>query len=154
MKTIALLILFVLNLPSYSQKIDYAKIRNSLTSITCGKNDTLTVITAKQKLESLDTNSINKNLYLYYSDLATSYLLVYMRNKDSVFLFRSIENYKKSLFHKSNYPKAYWQLSFCYYFLLGDCDNGKYYLIRYKKVEKQKYWDMEQIKMLISKCEK
>jgi hypothetical protein len=154
-KTLLLIvILFSLNLPSYSQKIDYEKIRNSLTSITCGKNDTLTVITAKQKLESLDTSNINKNIYLYYSDLATSYLLIYMRNKDSVFLFKSIENYNKSLYHKSKYPKAYWQLSFCYYFFLRDCDKGKFYLTRYKKVEKEKYWDMEQIKMLVAKCEK
>ncbi len=153
-KSFLIVILFSLTLPSYSQKIDYEKIRNSLTSITCGKNDTLTVITAKQKLESLDTSRINKNIYLYYSDLASSYLLLYIRNKDSVFLFKTIENYKKSLFHKSKYSKAYWQLSFCYYFLLSDCDNGKYYLTRYKKVEKEKYWDLEQIKMLVAKCER
>ena len=154
MRKTLLLIVLLFSLTSYSQKINYEKIRNSLTSITCGKNDTLTVITAKQKLESLDTNSINKNLYLYYSDLATSYLLFYIRNKDSVFLYKSIENYNKSLFHKSNYSKAYWQLSFCYYFFLRDCDKGKYYLTRYKKVEKEKYWYMEQIKMLVAKCEK
>ena len=113
---------FALNLPSNSQKIDYKKIRNSLTSITCVKTDTSTIISAKQKLEAFDTNSINKYLYIYYSDLANSYFLLYAHNKDSVFLFKSIENYKKSLFHKSNYPKAYWQLSFCYYFFLGECD--------------------------------
>lgn len=125
--------------------------RDSIPKLSCKPTDSLTVIRTNLELRNIDTNLIDKNLDLYYSDFGWSYYRLYLFTKDSTLVRKSIENYLKADYHRPNGSGTYWQLSFLYY-LLRDCDKGKYYLEKFKSVTDKQYWREDQIKLMTKDC--
>lgn len=125
--------------------------RSGMPKLSCKPTDSLTVAETNLALRTIDTNLIDSNLDLYYRDLGWSYYRLYLFNKDTSFITKSIENYKKADYLKPNSSVTYWQLSFLYY-LLADCKSGKYYLEKYKNVTERQYWHEDQIKRMIKDC--
>lgn len=149
--TIALFTLILIGTTAYSQKCDYKVMRDSIPKLSCKPTDSLTVIQTNLELRNIDTNLIDKNLDLYYSDFGWSYYRLYLFTKDTTLVRKSIENYLKADYHRPNGSGTYWQLSFLYY-LLRDCDKGKYYLEKFKSVTDKQYWREDQIKLMTKDC--
>ena len=126
--------------------------RDSITKLSCKPTDSLTVAQTNVELRKIDTNRIDKNLDLYYSDLGWSYYRLYLFAKDTALLKQSIENYLKADAQKPNASVTYWQLAFLHY-LFNDCDMGKYYLENFKRVTDKLYWREEQIKLMVKDCD-
>jgi hypothetical protein len=154
-KTTTLFFLFIIlissNKSGYSQKCDYKIMRDSITKLSCKPHDSLVVVHTNFILRNIDTNLIDTNLDLYYSDLAWSYYRLYLIQKDTSFIRRSIENYIKADQRKPNGSTTYWQLAFLYY-LMDDCKQGKYYLEKFKSVTDKQYWREDQIKKITKDC--
>jgi len=150
--TISLITAIFISSTGFSQKVDYEIMRESLELISCNPKGYQNVFQANLELRNIDTSIIDKNLDLYYSDLAWSYYVLYLYSKDNNLVGKSIENYKKADHHKPNVSKTYWQLSFLY-FLQGDCIAGKYYLEKFKSVTDKEYWHKDQIKLITKDCE-
>lgn len=148
---LSLLTLIVISTTGYSQKCDYKIMRDSIPKLSCKPKDSLTVAETNLKLRNIDTNLIGNNLDLYYSDLGWSYYRLYLFNKDTTLIRKSLENYIKADYHKPNGSVTYWQLSFLYY-LLGDCSKGKFYLEKFKSVTDKQFWREDQIKLITKDC--
>jgi hypothetical protein len=136
---------------SHAQKYDYKILRDSLTRLSCKPTDSVTVAKVNRELLNIDTSLIDKNIHIYYSDLAWSYYRMYLFSKDTNQVRSSISNYKNSDFHKPNSAITYWQLAFLY-LILEDCDKGLYYLERHIAVSEEEYLRHEQIQLLRDKC--
>ena len=134
------------------QKSDYMQFRDSLTTLSCGKADSLTVIKTLAKLEAFDTNRVSENIQQYYRDLGWCYYLLSLTRNDTALIRSASKCYDKALFHDPNYVVVLWDKSFFSYYFYNDCDMGKYYLDRYKKATPRKYWNKRQMKMITQKC--
>ena len=145
------IIYFLFNSTTFSQGLDYKTVSDSLSTLSCGKVDSLTVTETRTRLENFDTTKITKNIHLYYRDLEWCYYRLYLVTKDTSYIYKCIDSNKKSLHSKSDFSPALWEISFCYY-LLGDCKKGKYYLEKYKNSTDKNNWREEQIKRMTAKC--
>ena len=112
----------VLSWAVYAQKYDYKvyRNRNDVPILSCQLIDSLLVLETMRKLEELDASLFYKNLHFYYRDLGWSYYRLYLLQKDTPLIHKSIDCYKKVVSQKRKDSSALWHLSFCYY-LLGDC---------------------------------
>jgi len=132
-----------------AQNIDYKKIHDSLPNITfC---DSLTLQKIKIKLLNLDTNTIKKNIHIYYQDLGQSFYYLFKKTKDSSIIRLAIESFDKSLYHKPNNSRVLLDISMCY-FLLSQCKLGNNYLDKYKKMTPIKYWKISQFNYIPTIC--
>lgn len=134
------------------QEVDYRTMRKQLSTLSCGKVDSVSVYETKLKLESMDTTKIVKDLDYYYRDLAWCFYRNFMLHYDTTYLKLDILNYTKSLYHKPQNTQALWGVLFGYY-KLGDCLNGKKYLDLYLKYADAKEVNNEQIARLRKNCE-
>lgn len=153
-KILPVLFFFFLNTQIFGQTLDYKSIRDSLTKLSCGKMDSSTVFNTKIKLETFDTALISSNIAMYYHDLGWCYYRIYGYTKDTSFIAMMSASYDKALSHNPNYGSVLWDKSFIHYFFYNDCQKGKYYMDRYKKVTRKKYWNHEQMKLFAENCEK
>jgi len=136
---------------SLAQNYDYKILRDSLTRLSCKPTDSVTVAKVNRELLNIDTSLIDKNIHIYYSDLAWSYYRMYLFSKDTNQVRSSISNYENSDFHKPNSSTTYWQLA-SLYMILKDCDKGLHYLERHIDVTEEAYLRYEQIQFLRDKC--
>lgn len=111
-----------------AQDRDYKSYRDSITQLSCGPADSLSVAQTIQRLSTLDTTQFNKNLNHYYIDLGWAYYRLYMHNKDTSFVRLSLNNY----LHQPEEERSLWNMAFSY-FLLNDCKNGQAYKQLYLK---------------------
>ena len=133
LKVVFLALIFILlHKKSSAQNIDYNEIRDSLTSLTCGKQDKELVNRTVIKLEAFDTNLLKKNIQQYYYDLGYAYYIQYAFTNDTNRLRKSIQTLEKAINHKPKYSVALWMLSLDYNFL-NNCPKSLYYLNRHKK---------------------
>ena len=154
LKAVFLALIFILlHKKSNAQNIDYNKIRDSLTSLTCGKQDKELVNRTVLKLEAFDTNLLRKNIQQYYYDLGYAYYIQYAFTNDTNRLRKSIQTLEKAINHKPKYSVALWMLSLDYNFL-NNCPKSLYYLNRHKKATSKKRWDKEQFCFIEKKCGK
>ena len=133
------------------QNLDYKEVRKQLTTLSCGKVDSIDLYHTKIKLETFDTTKIGKNLDVYYRDLAWCYYRIFIRHYDTTYLKLDIINYLKSLYHKPNNTQALWGILFAYY-KLGDCINGKKYLDLFLQYKDEKEDKKSQIESLTNNC--
>lgn len=145
------LILILLHKKSRAQNIDYNEIRDSMTSLTCGKQDKELVGRTVIKLEAFDTNLLKKNIQQYYYDLGYAYYIQYAFTNDTNRLRKSIQTLEKAICHKPKYSAALWMLSLNYHFL-NNCPKSLYYLNRYKKATPKKRWMKDQFTFIEKKC--
>lgn len=148
-----IIILALLSHPLFSQKINYADIRDSVRNFSCGSLDSAQVYGSMRRLERLGTSQIGKNIDLYYNDLATCYWLA-SGGQSEYYLLKSIHANLAALRHKPKSTKTMWDLAFGYVHL-NDCVTGKYYMDLYKKYTPKKYQgedDIEQQNVLLAKC--
>lgn len=138
----------------YCQKMDYKMWKDSLTQLSCIVMDSMTVIETRKNLESFDTSLIESNIDMYYHDLGWCYYMLYFHTKDTAYIRMASLTYDKALYHNPNNSKALWEKSFYNYFFYKDCIKGKYFMDRYKKSTRKKYWNKEQIRLLSAKCDK
>lgn len=136
-----------------AQKVDYLGLQDSLTTLTCGKQDIELVNQTVLKLEAFDTNLLCKNIQQYYYDLGYAYYIQYAFTNDTNRLRKSIQTLEKAICHKPKYSAALWMLSLNYHFL-NNCPKSLYYLNRHKKVTPKKRWDKEQFGFIEKKCKK
>ena len=154
LKVVFLALIFILlHKKSSAQNIDYNEIRDSLTSLTCGKQDKELVNRTVIKLEAFDTNLLKKNIQQYYYDLGYAYYIQYAFTNDTNRLRKSIQTLEKAINHKPKYSVALWMLSLDYNFL-NNCPKSLYYLNRHKKATSIKRWDKEQFCFIEKKCGK
>ncbi len=154
LKVVFLALIFILlHKKSSAQNIDYNEIRDSLTSLTCGKQDKELVNRTVIKLEAFDTNLLKKNIQQYYYDLGYAYYIQYAFTNDTNRLRKSIQTLEKAINHKPKYSVALWMLSLDYNFL-NNCPKSLYYLNRHKKATSKKRWDKEQFCFIEKKCGK
>ena len=146
-----ILILILSDYKSAAQKFDYLVLQDSLTSLTCGKQDADNVNRTILKLEAFDTNVLGKNIQHYYYDLGMAYYTQYAFLKDTGFLRKSINVFEKALFHKPKFSGALWNLSLDYA-LLNNCPKSLYYLNRHKKATSKRKWLKDQFKYIEKKC--
>lgn len=135
-----------------AQKVDYLDIRDSLTSLTCGKQDKELANRTVIKLEAFDTNLLKKNIQQYYYDLGYAYYIQYAFTNDTNRLRKSIQTLEKAIYHKPKYSVALWMLSLDYHFL-NNCPKSLYYLNRHKKATPKKRWMKDQFTFIVKKCE-
>ncbi len=147
------LILGALNQETNAQKIDYLDIQDSLTTLTCGKQDKDLVNRTALKLEAFDTNVLSKNIQQYYYDLGFAYYVQYGFTNDTNLLRKSIKTYEKALYHNPKYSAALWNIALGYYFL-NNCPKSLYYLNRHKKATPKKRWMKDQFISIEKKCGK
>ncbi len=150
--TVTVILLHLFASIGHSQKVDYADIRDSVRTIACGAPDTADVNQSLRNLTSLDTTLIEKNIHMYYEDLGMCYWMFTNGENGQIYIRLAIEANHKALYHKPKSTKALWNLSVAY-FIMGDCLNGKLYMEKYKQYAKKKYWDEEQEKGLLERCE-
>jgi hypothetical protein len=136
---------------SLAQKINYLEIRDSLKGTSCANYDSSSIFQERERLQLFDTNRIDSNIYLYYSDIGMNYYKSYLVFKDSLNLELAIKNFKKSLFHRPENSIVLWNLSFSYFFL-SNCELSQKSIKRYKKTTPRKYWDKKQMKYLRKIC--
>ncbi len=148
-----LILLVCLSLQTSAQSHDYEEIRDTVFKITCGKVDSMQAVNRRISLENFDTNSVTSNIKLYYSDLGWTYYLLCLHTEDTAFIRPACRAYTKALYHDPKYSAALYHLSFFNYYFYKDCIKGKYYMDRYKKATRKKYWQNEQIKSLVKRCE-
>lgn len=129
-------------------------LKDSLSQLSCTVMDSMTLIETRKNLESFDTSLIASNIDMYYNDLGWCYYMLYPCTKDTAYIRKSSLAYDKALYHNPNNSKALWQKSFYNYFFYKDCIKGKYFMDRYKKSTRKKYWNKEQIRLLSEKCDK
>lgn len=151
MKILLLGFLTIIALRTSAQSTDYAKLRPTVMVMTCGALDSGIVNTSLRNLLTLDTSRIEKNMHMYYEDLGQCYWLKSGGDDGSHYLQLSIEATSKALYHDPKSSKALWNLAFAHT-MSGDCDMGKSYIEKYKLVTKKKYWDEEQIQLLLERC--
>ena len=137
---------------SFSQKIDYLDIRDSILIITCGEKNSTTLTESIYNLESLDILRLSKNLHQYYQDLGIRYWLMSGSDKNSLYTDRALDSYQNALLHNPKSTNALYNLSFIS-LVKHDCDRGKYYLDQYKKHTRKKYLDPQLEKMVMIKCQ-
>lgn len=147
------LILGIMPKESNAQKVDYFKVRDSLTFFVCGKQDSLLSVKTLESLEACDTNLFSKNIAYYYYDLGMAYYLLYTFSKDTNWLIKAIKMDEKTLYHKPKFTSSLWNLAFSYS-LIGNCTNTKHYLMKYKRTLPKRKWNTEQIKYIERKCGK
>lgn len=63
------LLILIFSEQAVSQSRDYKSYRDSITKLSCGPADSLSVAQTIQQLSELDTTQFNENLDLYYRDL-------------------------------------------------------------------------------------
>ena len=151
MKVLMLILLQFIGLLTFSQRVDYMKLRPSVMIFSSKAIDANALDSSFQSLILLDTNKITKNLYVYYEDLGQCYWVLSQGKMGSAYLLKSIEMTLKALYHKPNATTALWNLSFAYRFN-GDCQTAKYYMERYKQLTKKKYWYEDQERILFAHC--
>ena len=152
LKVVFLALIFILlHKKSSAQNIDYNEIRDSLTSLTCGKQDKELVNRTVIKLEAFDTNLLRKNIQQYYYDLGYAYYIQYAFTNDTNRLRKSIQTLEKAICHKPKYSAALWMLSLDYHFL-NNCPKSLYYLNRHKKATPKKRWMKDQFISIEKKC--
>ena len=152
LKAVFLALIFILlHKKSNAQNIDYNKIRDSLTSLTCGKQDKELVNRTVIKLEAFDTNLLKKNIQQYYYDLGYAYYIQYAFTNDTNRLRKSIQTLEKAINHKPKYSVALWMLSLDYNFL-NNCPKSLYYLNMHKKATPKKRWMKDQFISIEKKC--
>ena len=136
------------------QHLDYKTFRDSLTQLSCGQVDSLTVVNTRTKLETVDTNLISSNIDIYYRDLGWCYYRLYLKTKDISFIRMASDSYEKALSHNPKYAAVLHDQFFFNYFFFKDCQKGKYYMALYKKVTPRKYWNKDEMKRLSNNCDK
>ena len=151
--SISILLIFIIQIESKAQKLDYLDIRDSLTSLTCGKQDRYLVNRTIMKLEAFDTNLLSKNIQEYYYDLGYAYYVQYAFTNDTNLLRKSIQTFEKAIFHKPKFSMALWNIALAYHFL-NNCPKSLYYLNRHKKATPKKRWQKDQFSSIEKKCGK
>jgi hypothetical protein len=126
---------------------------DSFTQLSCGPVDSLTLVNTRIKLETYDTNSVSSNIDMYYHDLGWCYYRFYLMTLDTSYIRMASVSYDKALAHNPKYAVVLWDKSFISYFFYKDCKKGKYYMDRYKKLTRKKYWDREQMKRFSHGCD-
>jgi len=151
MKAILFCIFIAGHINVEAQESDYAKIRPSIIALTCGTKDVSMIDTSITQLLALDTNTIEKNLSVYYEDLGQLYWLKAVRLPNDSNLVKSIAFTQKALYHNPKSTKAYWNLA-CAHIFNGDCEQGQQCLEKYNQYIKPKYRDEEEQKQLLALC--
>jgi tetratricopeptide (TPR) repeat protein len=127
---------------------NYLKDRERYTLLICEKQDSLTAIQTIRNLLAIDSSIYTKNFHYYYEDLAWAYYIYYAHTKDKLYIKKAIENYHKVV----DITKDYWNIAFCY-ILLGDYENGCFYLGNYKaNTKKKNRMEASQLEALEAKC--
>jgi len=119
--------------------------------MSCGAVDSGIVNTSIRNLLALDTSGIMKNMHMYYEDLGQCYWKMSGGEDGPHYLQLSINATSKALYHDPKSSKALWNLAFAHT-LMGDCDKGRSYIEQYKFATRKKYWDEDQIRLLLERC--
>ena len=145
--------LFIISLPDVlcCQKIDYLKVRDSLAMLSCGSYDRDINLKAINNLENYDVAILNKNIHLYYEDLAICYWKE-ARLKDEIFLQKGITANLAALHYKTGSPRALSGLVLSYS-ALNKCEEAKYYLDKLRTNLPKKKWDEEMDKFVETSCD-
>ncbi|HQW01268.1 MAG TPA: hypothetical protein PLV75_08635 [Saprospiraceae bacterium] len=151
MKVILFCILICLTFGIRAQQTDYAKLRPSVLVTACGVQDSSIVNTSIRNLLALDTSGIIKNMHMYYEDLGQCYWMKSGGKDGQHYLQLSIEVTNKALYHQPESSKALWNLAFAHT-MMGDCEKGRSYIEKYKLATRKKYWDEDQIRLLLERC--
>lgn len=128
------------------------QVRDSLNTLSCGKVDSAMVLLTMNRLLAFDTNMISYNIHKYYRDLGWCYYLLGNTRNDTSLIRTASHLYDQALYHHPNWGNVLWDKSFFAYHYYHDCEEGKYYLDRYKKATRRKYWNKEQIALLTKNC--
>ena len=115
-KIITLLVFIFSGIQASGQNLDYKSIRDSLTQLSCGQVDSLTVVKTRTKLETVDTNLISSNIDIYYRDLGWCYYRLYLETKDISFIRMASDSYDKALSHNPRYATVLHDQYFFNYF--------------------------------------
>lgn len=118
---------------SFSQKLDYLKIKDTIYPASCGWRDSLSITEIRPKMLSLDTNELTqKSRYSYFVDLADIEYQLFAYTRDSSMIEQSAIHSAAAASCDPESYGMYWNTAFAYG-LLGECDKMKYYLTLYKE---------------------
>lgn len=146
------LILLFMGLCSFTNakqpKKNYLKDREKYTLLSCEVSDSLSTVKSIEKLLAIDSSIYTKNFHYYYDDLAWAYYMYFLHTNDKLYIRKAIANYHKVV----DTTKDYWNIAFCY-IVLGDFENGCFYLGSYKANTKKKHRvATPQLEALEEKC--
>jgi hypothetical protein len=151
MKISLTLITIILSV-SGQNKIDYMTIRDSIRPPLCGPRDSLGTTEVYERLLTLDTNTIGKNLYQYYDDRQEMEYLLCAHWHDTTMMRKSAESAEKGLYHHPSSASCLWSAAFAYGWL-GECEKMEYYLGLYVERVKKRYRTSDvQVERLRAHC--